>query len=64
MGSHQGVFLALNMQMNGEDHEFKIDEVKNAMPDIDPAYYKPPPNLVNVSKHNEPDVTEEMLEFR
>ena len=64
MGSHQGVFLALNMHMNGEDHEFEIDEMKNAMPDIDPAYYKEAPNLTNVTDHNQATVTQEMLKIR
>ena len=64
MGSHQGVFLALNMHMNGEDHEFEIDEMKNTMPDIDPAYYKEAPNLTNVTDHNQATVTQEMLKIR
>ena len=65
MDSHQRVFLALNMHgVNGEDHEFKVDEVKKLMPEIDPAYYKAPPNLVNVTEHNQADETEELISKR
>ena len=64
MGSHQPAFQALNMHMNGEENEFVIDEVKNAMPDIDPAYYKEDPNLINITEHNRPEMTQEMRENR